>query len=105
MSKNYQSPLTQFKSGIASKDVKCMQGLQLFIKTNDGSPACVKPQTAQKFVERGWGRLDTTTCPTGKTIVNGQYVTSIPATAQTCNGDTSIPYSYALPCIHPLHMS
>ncbi|MBI3640346.1 MAG: hypothetical protein HY223_08540 [Thaumarchaeota archaeon] len=49
------SPLKQFKSGIAANDVKCQQDLRLVIKSEDGSTACVKPQTAQKLVERGWG--------------------------------------------------
>lgn len=49
------SPLKQFKSGISANDVKCEQGLQLVIKAKDGSPTCVRPQTAQKLVERGWG--------------------------------------------------
>ncbi|MHB8602603.1 MAG: hypothetical protein ACYC6W_10270 [Nitrosotalea sp.] len=49
------SPLKQFKSGIAANDVKCEQDLQLVIKAEDNSPACVKSQTAQKLVERGWG--------------------------------------------------
>ncbi len=48
-------PLKQFKSGIAAKDIKCQEGLQLVIKTEDGSPACVTSTTAQKLVERGWG--------------------------------------------------
>jgi hypothetical protein len=50
-----ESPLKQFKSGIAANDVKCKEGLQLVIKGNDDSPACVKLDTAQKLVERGWG--------------------------------------------------
>lgn len=49
------SPLQQFRSGIAEKDVQCNQGLQLIVKAEDGSPACVKPQTAQTLVEHGWG--------------------------------------------------
>jgi len=50
-----ESVLKQFKSGIAANDVKCDNGLSLVIKSEDGSPACVKSQTAQKLVERGWG--------------------------------------------------
>ncbi|MDE1770425.1 MAG: hypothetical protein KGI28_07745 [Thaumarchaeota archaeon] len=50
-----QSPLKQFKSGIKAEDVKCGSNLHLIIKAEDNSPACVKPQTAQKLVERGWG--------------------------------------------------
>ena len=48
------SPLKQFKSGIASQDVKCEQGLQLIIKSEDGSPACVTTNTSTALMERGW---------------------------------------------------
>lgn len=48
------SPLEQFNSGIASNDVTCNSGLQLIIKAEDGSPACVTSNTAQKLMERGW---------------------------------------------------
>jgi hypothetical protein len=48
------SPLKQFKSGIAAKDVKCEQDLQLVIKAEDGSPACIKPNDATMLVQRGW---------------------------------------------------
>ena len=47
-------PLKQFKSGIAAKDVKCEQKLQLVIKAEDGSPACVTPTHAVKLVTLGW---------------------------------------------------
>lgn len=50
-----ESPLKQFKSGIAAKDVKCNGDLQLIFKFEDSSPACVTKQTAQKLVERWWG--------------------------------------------------
>src|SRR5712692_8051398 len=74
------SPLKQFKSGIMIKDIKCKQGFVLAIKKSDNSPACVKPDTAQKLVERGWGTIVTspTSCPPGQTMVNGQCITSIP---------------------------
>ena len=48
------SPLKQFKSGIAAKDVKCVQDLQLVIKAEDGSPACIKSNDATMLVQRGW---------------------------------------------------
>lgn len=50
-----KSPLMQFKSGIASKDVKCHDNFLLTFKAKDGSPACVKPETAQTLIMRGWG--------------------------------------------------
>ncbi|MGH2611759.1 MAG: hypothetical protein ACRDFB_01765, partial [Rhabdochlamydiaceae bacterium] len=48
-------PLQQLKDGTAPMDVTCLQGLQLVIKSEDGTPACVKPDTAQELIERGWG--------------------------------------------------
>ena len=47
-------PLEQFKSGTPALDVKCNDGLQLILKAEDASPACVKPDTAQILIERGW---------------------------------------------------
>ena len=51
------SPLKQFRSGISQ--VTCMQDLVLVTKL-DNSPACVKPQTATKLVQRGWAHSGTT---------------------------------------------
>ena len=51
------SPLKQQDANLPPELVICKQGLQLIIKTENNSPACVKPQTAQKLVERGWGHL------------------------------------------------
>ena len=50
-------PLAQFKSGIAAKDIQCQQGLQLIIKAKDGNPACVRPDTAVKLLDRGWAKI------------------------------------------------
>lgn len=49
------SPLLQFKLGIPAQNIKCFDNDILIIKAEDGSPACVKPQTEQKLLERGWG--------------------------------------------------
>lgn len=48
------SPLKQFKSGIKAEDVKCNDGLQLIIKAEHGSPACVRKETASALILRGW---------------------------------------------------
>ena len=80
-------PLKQIKyHGIATESVTCIEGHVLIKKLSDNSPACVKPYTAQKLVERGWGKIVTS---------------SISNSTQACNGDTLIPYSYALPCLRP----
>lgn len=60
-----ETPLQQFKSGILASDIKCADGFTLVIKSEDNSPACVKPQTAQKLIERGWA----------KSQDNGSFVT------------------------------
>ena len=85
MSLTNDSPLKQFQSGTASKDIKCNNGLQLVIKTKDDSPACVKPSTAITLVSWGWAKsiIKNTTAPTGgqasnKTITladNGKSIT------------------------------
>lgn len=51
---NIPDPLEQLRSGIPAKDVKCQQGLDLVIKAEDGTPACVTPDGAIKLVQRGW---------------------------------------------------
>ncbi|MGI0093696.1 MAG: hypothetical protein ACREA8_06290 [Nitrosotalea sp.] len=53
-------PLDQFWSGISPNDTLCKPNLTLIFKTTGGSPACVKPDTAQILIERGWGILTTT---------------------------------------------
>src|SRR5437867_174158 len=50
-----EPPLKLFKLGMAVTDIKCKQDFQLVIKSEDNSPACVKLQTAEKLVARGWG--------------------------------------------------
>jgi len=50
-----QTPPQQLRLGTESKDVLCHDGFVLIIKSENGSPACVKSQTVQKLVERGWG--------------------------------------------------
>jgi hypothetical protein len=49
------SPRKQITNGVSPENVVCINNLVLIKKISDGSPACVKPQTAQKLVERGWG--------------------------------------------------
>jgi hypothetical protein len=56
---NILSPLQQVNSGTSPKDVKCILGLVLALKTEDGSPACVRQSTAYVLIARGWGKLAT----------------------------------------------
>ncbi len=60
-------PLKQFRSGIQAQSIQCETGDELILKSQDGSPACVKPTTAKILIERGWGhcplRLGFVNCP------------------------------------------
>ena len=51
----FPSPLKQFKTGITWNNIKCVSGLELIVKTGNNSPACVRPQTSEKLMDRGWG--------------------------------------------------
>jgi hypothetical protein len=48
-------PLKMLEEGYSITDVKCNLGLSLVIKIKDSSPACVKPDTVQRLIGRGWG--------------------------------------------------
>jgi hypothetical protein len=48
------SPRAQFEKGVAAEDVVCKEDLELIIKAKNHSPACVKPETKQKLIQRGW---------------------------------------------------
>lgn len=50
----YMYPLKQVQSGILPKDVKCKQNLILVIKTENGSPACVKQTSVTRLLAHGW---------------------------------------------------
>jgi len=49
------SPLKQQKYLSDQKYYSCKQGLELIFKNNN-SPACVKPETVEKLLDRGWAR-------------------------------------------------
>lgn len=48
-------PLQQVKSGVTPNEVVCDSGMELLIKNSNGSPACVKPATAERLIQLGWG--------------------------------------------------
>ncbi|MCV0409635.1 hypothetical protein [Nitrosopumilus sp.] len=47
------SPLQQFRSDIPIHNIQCKEGLML-IEKHDENPACVKPESKQKLLERHW---------------------------------------------------
>ena len=49
-----QSPLKQIRSGIGPHEIQCGYDLQLVIKSEDGTPACVNPDSIDRLYQRGW---------------------------------------------------
>jgi len=49
------SPVAQMEHGTDANAVECKEGLQLMIKSSDGSAACIKTTSVDKLIERGWG--------------------------------------------------
>ena len=47
-----ESPKKQLRNGISAEEIQCNAGLKLVIR-NNGTPACVKPETVEKMQERG----------------------------------------------------
>ena len=50
----FPSPLKQIQNGVNPTSVTCTEGMELVLKFSDGSPACIKPSSAEKLIERGW---------------------------------------------------
>jgi len=48
------SPRKQLENGVEPENIICKDGLELIFKSSDGSSACVKPETAEKLIQRGW---------------------------------------------------
>lgn len=55
-SQTVSSPLEQLRFGVDFNSVICRQDLQLVIKSEGSSPACVKSDTVQKLMEKGWAK-------------------------------------------------
>ena len=50
----FPPPLKQIQDGTDPSDVTCTEGLELVMKVSNGQPACVKPSSVEKLIERGW---------------------------------------------------
>jgi carboxymethylenebutenolidase len=51
---SYESPKLQFLKTNSINMVSCKEGFDLVMKKSTGAPACVRPQTVTKLIERGW---------------------------------------------------
>ena len=50
----FPPPLKQIQDGTDPTNVTCTEGLELVMKVSNGQPACVKPSSVEKLIERGW---------------------------------------------------
>ncbi|MDH3834895.1 MAG: hypothetical protein OES34_12165, partial [Nitrosopumilus sp.] len=50
----FPPPLKQIQDGTQPSDVTCTEGRELVMKFSNGLPACVKPSSVEKLIERGW---------------------------------------------------
>jgi hypothetical protein len=50
----FPPPLKQIVEGIAPENVTCTEGLIIVLKASDNSPACLKPTSVEKMIQRGW---------------------------------------------------
>ncbi|MCV0367318.1 MAG: hypothetical protein K5798_08685 [Nitrosopumilus sp.] len=65
------APLKQFNTGISINNIQCKADLVLVIKSSNFSPACVRPNTAEKLSLRGW--IDENTLYVNPIIKTGTY--------------------------------
>ncbi|MGI0060200.1 MAG: hypothetical protein ACREBJ_10585, partial [Nitrosotalea sp.] len=63
----FSAPLKQTQMGTSAENVQCNQNLQLVIKAEDGSPACVKDTSTGRLVRQGWWAWND---KVGDTVVN-----------------------------------
>ncbi|MGI0017146.1 MAG: hypothetical protein ACREA1_00390 [Nitrosotalea sp.] len=79
-------PLRIFHLGVPVKDIICKGDLQLIIKAEDGSPACVKLDTATKLVEYGWATQTLGISFGGPTyVINGTQVSQVDNSVSALN--------------------
>lgn len=50
----FPPPLKQIQDGVKPNEVTCTEGLELVLKESNGKPACLKPSSVAKLIERGW---------------------------------------------------
>lgn len=68
----YLPPKFQEKKEVSLKHIRCNDGLVVLAKY-DGSPACVKPETKEKLIERGWTIADEVGAKEAISLIKKQY--------------------------------
>ena len=50
----FPPPLKQIRDGQNPANVTCTEGLEIVLKQSNGFPACIKPSSVAKLIQRGW---------------------------------------------------
>lgn len=50
----FPPPLKQISDGVLPENVTCTEGLEIIFKAANHLPACVKPNSVEKLIQRGW---------------------------------------------------
>lgn len=88
------SPLKQIQSGVMAQDVKCKANFVLIINSKNNLPACVKPTTELRLLERGWITPEKFEAnPTMK--YNQNKTQNVPVEKNTNNGTSHQQISFA----------
>lgn len=53
--KSVKSPMEQYHDGVSIEKIVCSNDLHLIMKKSDGRPACVRADSIEKLIQRGWG--------------------------------------------------
>ena len=56
IAEKFPSPKHQLINNIPPNEISCNANLVLIFKSVDESPACVKPTTVEKLIQRGWAK-------------------------------------------------
>jgi len=73
----FPSPLKQISDGVLPENVTCTEGLAIVLKSTDNSPACVKPQSVDKLIQRGWAIENMSSHAITQTMITPQEAQSI----------------------------
>ncbi len=77
------TPRAQMLAGLSANQVMCKEGLNLVIKTSDGSPACVKASTVYKLIERSWISMESAFAQESEPEIETKQVIPEPKTITT----------------------
>jgi len=87
LSSGIKETVPQSKIVREQNNLGCREGLELIFKISDGSFGCVKPITAKKLVERGWGIKNISSSPTQATGEHTRLTLSTPRSHLYNGGD------------------